>query len=236
MRLSLGFAAVPRALTALLTALCLALAACGDDDQGDGSADSSGSTQARTQAETSGCKDVPAPAAKPDGGQQKPNSKLDPGKTYTVTMETSCGTFSFELDQKTSPNTAASFASLVKKGFFDGLTFHRIVPGFVIQGGDPTGTGTGGAGYSTRDVPPRDARYVQGVVAMAKAGNEPAGAASSQFYVVTGADAGLPPQYALLGKVTKGLDVVELIGREGDPATEQPLRPVVIEKATLEES
>jgi cyclophilin family peptidyl-prolyl cis-trans isomerase len=105
--------------------------------------------------------------------------------------------------------------------------FHRIVPGFVIQGGDPTATGTGGPGYTTVDKPPAGAHYTRGVVAMAKAGNEPRGAAGSQFYVVTGADAGLPPDYAIVGRVSKGLAVVEKIGRLGD-AGEQPTEPVVI--------
>jgi peptidyl-prolyl cis-trans isomerase B (cyclophilin B) len=161
---------------------------------------------------------------------------LDASKTYTVTLKTNEGAFSFELDAKDSPHTSASFAALVEKGFFDGLTFHRIVPGFVIQGGDPNGDGTGGPGYTTVDVPPPDARYTKGVVAMAKASNEPPGTAGSQFFVVTGDDAQLPPDYALLGKVTSGLDVVEKISRLGDPATEQPTKRVVIEKATLSES
>jgi peptidyl-prolyl cis-trans isomerase B (cyclophilin B) len=227
---------VLRALAVLLAALALALAACGDDDD-DGDSGASSDAPAETQAQTEGpeCADVEAPEPKPDGGQQKPKGKLDAGTSYEVTLETNCGAFTFRLDQKTAPNTAASLAALVRKGFYDGLTFHRIVPGFVIQGGDPTGTGTGGAGYTTRDAPPGDARYVRGVVAMAKGGNEPAGAGSSQFFVVTGADAGLPPDYALVGEVTSGIEVVELIGQQGDPTTEQPLRTVVIEKATLEE-
>ncbi len=151
-------------------------------------------------------------------------------------MKTSEGSFSFDLDVKDSPQTTASFASLVRKGFFDGLTFHRIVPGFVIQGGDPNGDGTGGPGYTTVDTPPADAKYTKGVVAMAKGGAEPPGTSGSQFFVVTGDDAQLPPEYALLGKVTKGLDVVEKIGRLGDPQTEQPTKKVVIEKATVAES
>jgi peptidyl-prolyl cis-trans isomerase B (cyclophilin B) len=160
---------------------------------------------------------------------------LDPSKSYTVTLKTNQGTFAFSLDVKDSPNTTASFASLVEKGFFDGTIFHRIVPGFVIQGGDPTGTGTGGPGYSTVDVPPSDAAYTKGVVAMAKAGSEPPGTAGSQFFVVTADDAQLPPDYVLLGKVTSGLEVVEKIGMLGDPATEQPTKRVEIQKATLSE-
>jgi cyclophilin family peptidyl-prolyl cis-trans isomerase len=165
------------------------------------------------------------------GSQQR--VLLDSSKTYTVTLTTSEGAFSFDLDVKDSPNTTASFAELVKEGFFDGLTFHRIVPGFVIQGGDPNGNGTGGPGYTTVDVPPSDAKYTKGVVAMAKGGAEAPGTSGSQFFVVTGDDIGLPPDYALLGKVTSGLSVVEKIGKLGDPSTERPTKRVVIEKASL---
>ena len=182
------------------------------------------------------CEQVEAPAPKPDGGQTKPTEKLDAGKTYEVEIETNCGPFTIRVDQKTSPATAASFVSLARKGFFDGTIFHRIVPGFVIQGGDPTGSGTGGPGYSTVDKPPAGAAYTKGVVAMAKSAQEPPGASGSQFYVVTGADAGLPPDYALLGKISKGFAVVSAIGELGDPATEQPLQPVVIEKAAVSEN
>jgi len=160
---------------------------------------------------------------------------LDPTKTYTVTLKTNQGTFAFDLDVKDSPNTTASFAALVKKGFFDGLTFHRIVPGFVIQGGDPNGNGTGGPGYTTVDTPPSDAKYTKGVVAMAKTGAQPPGTAGSQFFVVTGADAGLPPDYALLGKVSSGMDVVGKIGKLGNPTTQLPTKRVVIQKATVSE-
>ena len=102
----------------------------------------------------------------------------------------------------------------------------------MIQGGDPAGNGTGGPGYSTTDAPPSDTRYVKGLVAMAKAGNEPAGTSGSQFFVVTGEDVGLPPDYAVLGRVTDGLDVVEKIGKLGD-ATEQPTERIEIEQMKL---
>jgi peptidyl-prolyl cis-trans isomerase B (cyclophilin B) len=164
------------------------------------------------------------------------SAALDPSKTYTVTLRTNQGTFAFDLDVKDSPHTTASFAALVKKGFFDGLNFHRIVPGFVIQGGDPNGDGTGGPGYTTVDKPPGDAKYTKGVVAMAKTQTEPPGTAGSQFFVVTGDDIGLPPDYALLGKVSSGMEVVEKIDKLGDPATEQPTKQVVIQNATLIES
>ena len=222
--------------------LALALGGCGEDDESSSKAPSSeADTATDAQPESSGagsgkCRDVKAPRAKPDGGQRKPAGKLDPSKTYDVVFDTSCGPFTVRLDVKTSPGTSASFASLARKGFFDGTLFHRIVPGFVIQGGDPTGTGMGGPGYSTVDRPPRDVAYTAGVVAMAKTEAEPAGTAGSQFYVVTGQDAGLPPDYAVLGKVTQGIEVTRQIGERGDPASGgsgTPTKPVVIEKATV---
>ena len=160
---------------------------------------------------------------------------LDQDKTNSIVVDTSKGSFTFELATKTSPCTTASFAGLVNKGFFDGLTFHRIVPGFVIQGGDPEGTGMGGPGYSTVDAPPQDTKYTKGVVAMAKTQAEPAGTSGSQFFVVTGADVGLPPDYAVLGNVTDGLDVVDKIGKLGNPADPAgtPSEKVTIDKMEL---
>jgi cyclophilin family peptidyl-prolyl cis-trans isomerase len=171
---------------------------------------------------------VAEPKPKPDGSLKEPSAKLDASKTWTATVKTNCGTFAFNLDLKDAPNVSASIAYLAGKKFYDGTVFHRIVPGFVIQGGDPTGSGSGGPGYSTVDKPPANASYRNGVVAMAKTGDEPAGTAGSQFFVVTGADAGLPPDYAIAGRVTKGLDVVERIGKLGDQS-EQPTTTVEIE-------
>jgi peptidyl-prolyl cis-trans isomerase B (cyclophilin B) len=222
----------------LVCALALVLAACGDDDD-DSSAQKKDSSAPAVEAKQQGqCKDVEQPPTRDGGGQKKPGKPLDASKTYDVVLQTSCGSFTIRLDQKTSPNATASFASLARNGFFDDTIFHRIVPGFVIQGGDPTASGTGGPGYSTRDRVPPNAAYNPGVVAMAKAGNEPSGTAGSQFFVVTAAGAGLTPDYALLGKVTKGMDVVQAIGELGDPASGgagTPLQSVVIEKATVRE-
>ena len=165
----------------------------------------------------------------------KPKTALDPAKTYDVTLATNCGSFTFRLDVKDSPHTTASFVSLVRRGFFLDTVFHRIVPGFVIQGGDPTGTGTSGPGYSTVDTPPPSTKYTIGTVAMAKTQAEAAGTAGSQFFVVTGPDAAtLPPDYAVLGHVTKGLDVAKRIGKLGDPTTQAPTRLIVIQKATVD--
>lgn len=163
----------------------------------------------------------------------RPDQVVEQGQPASVTMETSEGDFTIALDTERAPVTANNFAYLAEQGFYDGLGFHRIVPDFVIQGGDPRGDGTGGPGYKVVEAPPRDLEYTPGVVAMAKSGSEAAGTSGSQFYVVTGAGGrSLPPEYALVGKVESGMDVVEAIGALGG-ADEQPTRDVVIEKATL---
>jgi peptidyl-prolyl cis-trans isomerase B (cyclophilin B) len=221
-------------LLACFLALALALAACGDDDSGGGDAAESSEPPPSEPAEAGGCKDVPQPEPRPEGGAAKPSERLDPDKTYLVVMTTSCGEIQIRLDQEVAPKTTASFASLTRAGFFDETVFHRIVPGFVIQGGDPTASGIGGPGYSTREAPPPDTRYVNGTVAMAKRGTEPPGTARSQFFVVAGPEADLLPEYALLGKVVKGLDVVEAIAQLGD-GSGVPRQPVVIDSAELVE-
>jgi cyclophilin family peptidyl-prolyl cis-trans isomerase len=213
---------VARARWLLLVAAALALAGCGGSKQ----------SSPRT---VGGC----TVATKPTGSPRtapKPTKALDPAKTYDVRFETNCGAFVVRLDVKTSPKTTASFVSLVQKKFFDDTVFHRIVPGFVIQGGDPTATGTGGPGYTVVDKPPATAKYTHGVVAMAKTSQEPAGTSGSQFFVVTAANAGLPPDYALLGHVVSGIRVVDRIGRLGDVNTQQPTRVVVIQHASVRES
>ena len=230
-----------RLLTAAVLTLLVAVspAACGGDDGEDASTAERTEQQAAEQPaeETGGCQEVEQPAPRDGGGQKKPKP-LGPEEAYDVELATSCGTFTIRLDQKASPQAAASFVSLARNGFFDDTIFHRIVPGFVIQGGDPTVTGGGGPGYSTRDPVPKGTTYGQGTVAMAKAGNEPAGTGGSQFFVVTGDGSGLTPDYALLGVVTEGMDVVMAIGEQGDPASGPagtPLQSVVIEKATVRE-
>jgi peptidyl-prolyl cis-trans isomerase B (cyclophilin B) len=219
--------ALGRRLPLALLVLVLVLAACGG-----GSKHATAPTTAPTTTDASGCTAAAPPAARAKKAA-KPSARLDPAKTYEVTMQTNCGSFTIRLAVKTSPETTASFASLARKGFFDGTVFHRIVPGFVIQGGDPTGTGQGGPGYSTVDKPPASTRYTLGLVAMAKTQAEAPGTSGSQFFVVTAQDAGLPPDYAVLGEVDKGLPVVDRIGQLGDPSTEQPTETVEIERATV---
>ncbi len=211
-----------------LAALVLVLAACGGGSKHEAAA--------TTTTDANGCVAVEAPPATARH-EAKPTARLAASKTYDVRFVTNCGDFTIRLAVKTSPETTASFVSLVRKGYFDHTIFHRIVPGFVIQGGDPTATGTGGPGYTTVDPPPASTRYTLGVAAMAKAASEPAGAAGSQFFVVTADDAQLPPDYAVLGKVVEGLPVVQAIGRLGDPASGgagTPTETVEIEKATVD--
>jgi cyclophilin family peptidyl-prolyl cis-trans isomerase len=227
---------------ALLPAALL-LAACGSSGKTDSgsattSAAPSGAQTTSTQASgnppvaASGCQQVSAPPAKPDGGAKKPKAPLDASRTWTLDVRTSCGVFTIKLNPREAPNATASMVTLAKAGFFKDTVFHRIIPGFVIQGGDPTGAdpriaGRGGPGYSTHDKVPANAKYTKGMVAMAKAGPEPAGTAGSQFYVVTGADAGLQADFAVIGKVTKGLATVERIGQLGDQSG-QPTQTVIL--------
>ncbi len=181
------------------------------------------------------CGTVDTPGPRDPGSHVAPTEPLDDAKTYTLRFNTNCGSFTVTLDTGLAPNTAASLVALARDGYFDDTIFHRIVPGFVIQGGDPTQTGSGGPGYKTVDAPPQDSRYLKGTFAMAKTQAEPAGTAGSQFFVVTGEDVGLPPDYAIVGEVTDGLDVVATIGTLGD-AAEQPTEPVVITSVTVTES
>jgi peptidyl-prolyl cis-trans isomerase B (cyclophilin B) len=189
----------------------------GSDDSGDASV-----------ADVNSCQKVDAPAPK---DVQLPAPDATSPTATGATFNTSCGSFTIEFDPD-SPKTAASMEYLVDKGFYDGLDFHRVVPGFVVQGGDPSGDGSGGPGYSVTEAPPKDTKYTKGVVAMAKTGTEAAGTSGSQFFVVSGADAGLPPDYAVVGKVTEGMDTIDRIDALGQ-GDGPPSMPVVIDSATL---
>jgi peptidyl-prolyl cis-trans isomerase B (cyclophilin B) len=218
----------------LLPVLCAAavlagaLQACSDDDE--------------VAPETStdlpeGCEAVEVPAPKevslPEPGRLEP-----PPPGTEAAVETSCGTFVIALDVRRAPKTTASFAYLAHEGVYDGTGFHKVVPNFVIQGGDPAGDGTGGPGYFVDEPPPPDTAYTRGTVAMARSQVEPPGRSGSQFFVVTAADAGLPPAYALLGRVTAGEEVVERIAELADPEGQQgrPRAPVVIERVVVRSS
>jgi len=220
-----------RRLVLLVFVLLFAAAGCGSGD------DDSASGGDTTTTAVSECVDVEAPDSRDPGSRQAPSAELDASKTYTLTFDTSCGAFTVTLDVESAPKTAASLVALAKDGYFDDTIFHRVVPGFVIQGGDPTQSGAGGPGYSTVDTPPSDAKYTKGVVAMAKTQVEAPGTSGSQFFVVTGEDAGLPPDYAIVGTVTEGMDTVERIDALGTPGQDgPPSKPVVINSVTVTES
>jgi cyclophilin family peptidyl-prolyl cis-trans isomerase len=162
-------------------------------------------------------------------------NQLEDNKTYTGTLETSHGTIEVEFYPDDAPVTVNNFVSLAKEGFYDGTPFHRIVKGFVIQGGDPTGTGTGGPGYRFKDEAVRK-DYEKGVLAMANAGPNTNG---SQFFIVLEDLRGrLPKNYTIFGKVTSGMDVVESISsvpvnRGASGEVSSPGEPVTLEKVTI---
>ena len=188
-----------------------------------------GGDETSSVALPAGCAKVSAPAKHVQ--LSRPTERLRGPATATV--ETSCGSFEIALDVARAPKTTSSFAYLARRGVYDDTLFHRIVPGFIIQGGDPTGTGRGGPGYSVDESPPQSLYYTRGIVAMAKSPVEPPGRSGSQFFVVTEADAGLVPDYALLGRVTHGFDVVQRIEQLGTPSG-KPKAPVVIKRITIE--
>ncbi|MGN6276715.1 MAG: peptidylprolyl isomerase [Solirubrobacterales bacterium] len=188
---------------------------------------SSGSTSS-----ADGCKKVATPPPK-TVSFKAPKQVLKPGEKATAVVKTSCGTFDIALNTRRAPKTANSFAFLAEEGFYNDLIFHRIVPGFVIQGGDPEGTGLGGPGYSITEKPPANLTYTRGVVAMAKGSTDPPGRSGSQFFVVTAPNAELPPEYALVGKVTEGYEAVARIEKLGTPE-EKPKQTVLIEEVTIE--
>jgi cyclophilin family peptidyl-prolyl cis-trans isomerase len=229
--------AVSRPVVALLACVALLAAGCGSSKEKAATTPKPTKTAAPAATQQGGCQKVPNPGPKKEPKLSKPSTKLNPKRTYVATVSTSCGDFQITLDAKRAPVTGGNFKYLVSKHFFDDLTFHRIVPGFVIQGGDPAGNGTGGPGYTVVEAPPKNLTYDVGVVAMAKTQTDPAGASGSQFFVVTGSGAaGLDPVYALLGKVTEGMDVVKTIDavqadQQGVPAT-----PIVIKSIRIKTS
>ena len=158
---------------------------------------------------------------------------IDPSKRYTAEMATTKGTMVIALDPVAAPRTVNNFVVLARYHYFEGISFHRVIPGFMLQGGDPDGSGRGGPGYRFEDELPRPGRYEIGSVAMANAGPNTNG---SQFFVISGpSGVSLPPQYSLFGKVVKGLDVVAGIDAIGT-GSGTPKEKVVIESVTITEA
>jgi cyclophilin family peptidyl-prolyl cis-trans isomerase len=166
---------------------------------------------------------------------EKPAMTIDVNKKYTALLKTTAGDITIELNAADAPNTVNNFVYLARAKFYDGTIFHRTIKGFMIQGGDPEGTGMGGPGYKFDDEP-FTGEYTRGTIAMANSGPNTNG---SQFFIMH-ADYGLPKSYVIFGKVTKGLDVVDKIaeapvsaGMSGENST--PVEPVKVESVTITE-
>jgi cyclophilin family peptidyl-prolyl cis-trans isomerase len=163
--------------------------------------------------------------------ESAPEFAIDPSKSYTATLDTNHGEIVIEFDPGRSPLTVNNFVFLANEGFYDGVVFHRVIENFMIQGGDPTGTGRGGPGYKFRDEIEGSGEYSRGTVAMANAGPNTNG---SQFFIVH-QDTGLPHSYTIFGKVTSGLDAVDSIAGSDTDASDRPSQDVVINKVTITE-
>lgn len=172
----------------------------------------------------------PSPMPSPSAKQyQSAKQVITAGKSYTATLKTTAGDIVVELSKNT-PITTNNFVFLAKEGFYDGVIFHRVISGFMIQGGDQTGTGTGGPGYRFADEP-FSGEYKRGVVAMANAGPDTNG---SQFFIMH-TDYPLPPNYVIFGMTTSGLDVIDKIASAPKGANDRPTNPVVINTIEIQE-
>jgi cyclophilin family peptidyl-prolyl cis-trans isomerase len=160
-----------------------------------------------------------------------PAMAIDPQRRYTATLHTSAGPMTAELFAADAPQTVNNFVFLARDGFYDGVIFHRVISGFMVQGGDPTGTGRGGPGYRFADEPV-SRPYTRGTLAMANAGPNTNG---SQFFIMH-ADYGLPPNYTIFGRLTDGEQVVDMIATAPKGAGDRPLDPVTIERIDIAEA
>jgi len=177
-----------------------------------------------TTATTAAAKGI-APVCPPAAGSatreiaftKAPPMCINTSASYTAIVKTDVGTFDIALDTKAAPITANNFVFLARYHYYDGIIFHRVIPGFVVQGGDPTGTGSGGPGYTIPDELPKAGAYKLGSVAMANTGQPNTG--GSQFFIVVGTQGEkLPPSYSLFGQVTSGMSVVQKIAADGGAA------------------
>jgi cyclophilin family peptidyl-prolyl cis-trans isomerase len=222
-------------------ALALAIAACTSSGGGASKPPAAESVAPASAAPASaapesaapGSPAAPASSASPGAGGSCPTAPPEPlaaGETREVTIETDQGNIVMEVEADLGPLAAGNFVALAECGFYDGVVFHRILPGFVIQGGDPTGTGSGGPGYEFPNDPVA-VPYERGVVAMANAGRDTNG---SQFFIVLG-DAGLAPDYSVFGRVTSGMEVADEIaaGPSTGGQAGQALEPVTMNRVTV---
>jgi peptidyl-prolyl cis-trans isomerase B (cyclophilin B) len=205
---------VPKKLFIVIAALAIVTTACGGSSK-----DSAESTPTTTKSDTA----TTTPGTKP----------ASTGDLPLVTLETSEGNIVIEMDTENAPKAAGRFIDHVEAGTYDGLTFHRIIPGFVIQGGDPAGNGTGGTDSSVVGETPTDG-YPVGSLAAAKTATDPPGTFDIQFFITTGPQGEqLPPEYARFGKVVEGMDVVTKIENVETGPGDVPVEPVTINKATV---
>lgn len=204
--------------------------------RGDSGTDADADTETAASGSAVTCSDrEPDETPEPQTYDAPPELVIDPARSYTAIMNTSCGEITIELDATQAPATVNSFVFLAREGFYDGLTFHRIVTDFVDQGGDPNGDGTGGPGYELPDEPPADG-YRAGEVFMANSGP---GTSGSQFFITVNAESaeGLATTgpFSILGQVTNGLDVAEKINTFGNATGGAPSRTIYIFSVTIEE-
>jgi peptidyl-prolyl cis-trans isomerase B (cyclophilin B) len=217
-----------RGLVLLVLGLCVGLIAAG--------CGGSGKKASTLHPSADGCDhSKPATASAKRATYAKPDTVLKPGEKAEIDMVTSCGKITIQLDTDTSNPIPNSIAFLVSKKFYDGLTFHRIIADFVLQGGDPNGNGSGGPGYTVVDKVPAGYRYALGDIAMAKTQVQASGTAGSQFFVISGAQGvGLPTDYGLLGHAADktSLATIKLIASFATQSS-VPAKPIYIWTATL---
>lgn len=177
------------------------------------------------------CSDVPRVKPRLEHFRRPPQT-IERSDHLLAVIETNCGRFKIRLDARRSPVIVNSFAYLARSGFYDGLSFYRVASNFVVQGGDPSGSGFGGPGYHVIEPPPSRVRYRRGTVAMAKSAAEPSGWSGSTFFVVVGYGGTIAPEYGLLGRITSGMATVKRINRLGTPS-ERPRQVVRIDRVRI---
>jgi cyclophilin family peptidyl-prolyl cis-trans isomerase len=222
---------------AILMAAAAFLSNRNSDDKTSVKAGTTSTTTGESAAGTlpkSACPPAIGAASRTTTFTKAPGMCISAAKTYTAVFKTNKGSFTVALDAKKAPKTVNNFVFLARNQFYDGVVFHRIIPGFVVQGGDPEGTGQGGPGYKFADELPKAGEYKEGSLAMANSGPNTNG---SQFFIITGPQgASLSPNYSLFGQVTSGMEVVKALEAVGTPGQGTPSEKVFMESVRIQES